>query len=228
MMSLAGTVIMKKGLAQGSTTEAAFEPDARSGILEMNDFLNGNPKAIVFKCVESWSDDGCLTLGTEEIAITGMLTYVNNMLMGDGTERGIIAKLKDRGNTKTFSAAEEAFITAASPGILGVLRDFAHDTRSAAAISDVFAITIAQEMTIGFMVEMMQNLQSAVASTEDIGNLKAEVNRIMGDSTRKIREQRISNGYTLAGMSSAFQIASYVRSTLKQSIDSKRDPVVGK
>jgi conjugative transfer pilus assembly protein TraH len=223
MMSLVGTIITSDGTDEAGG--AAPEPIPNKRLLSVKDFLFGKSQVDIYTC-DDYAATECMTIGLEKIDIKGMLPVVTEMLMGDGASVGIIAKLRDKGNANTFTADEMAFISAASPGILGILRDFAHDTRSAASIADIFALTIAQEMTINFIVEMINNIQTAVSTGKNIGKTRPVVLEMIEEVRRDIYQERASNGLTLSGVSNAFQVASYVRSSLMSRVEAKRDPVM--
>ena len=110
LMDLAGTVIVTN-IPDGATG-VKIEIKEFSGSLQMKDFLhgtNGVASAKIMKC-DSYDEAGCLSPGSQTIAIEGMEQKVNNMLLGAGASVGILAKLRDKSAASTFSPQERLFI----------------------------------------------------------------------------------------------------------------------
>ncbi len=231
MMSVAGTVIMKPGTgANDNSTVPNVEivPIVREGIVKLEHLLYGGTDVKVFSCTDGTGIDECLEIGEVNQSIEGMEAKVRVMMMGgtspSGTSTGIISKLRQVGGASTFSVEEKAFIEAASPGILGVLRDFAHDQRSARAVADIFSQTLAQEMAISFVTEMLSSVNEAVENAENVnGGAKSKAGVIIQRAMDEVHKTRASNALTLAGVSNAFQIAAYMRTNLQSRVSAERE-----
>ena len=164
-----------------------------------------------------------MTPGTT--TIQGMLPKVRLMLDGDGTSKGIILKLRDRGTATTLTPDELTFVQMSSPGILGLLRDFAHDVRSAKQVSDMFATVIAMELSVNFINEILENVRAAQSNSKSVSGAGPNLEKLYARVQTNISEGRAEIGQTLQGVSNAFMAAAYVRSALKSRIAANRDPL---
>lgn len=224
MMSLTGTIIMKMGFSAEEADEEMPNFEFKYGPLGMDNFLFGGLQVEILGCDDP-AIDKCLNLTTERVDIEGMLPKVRKMIMGDGSSPGIIAKLRDKGSLTTLTSDELAFVTTTSPGILGVLRDFAHDRRAAAHVAEMFATVMAAEMAISFVNEMMVNVQSAVMNSDNANGLREKTLVMLTAANVKIKNARDSINITMSGVTNAFVASAYIGNSLKQTTASNKDPL---
>ena len=237
LMNLTGTIIVKKGAAKvaagqrdrdsanhtstpavAETAEELASPEVRliQPEITMKDFMYGFDNKDIWKCNNPAADE-CMDLTMGPASMKGFIDRVGELLNGTGPGNiGIIAKLRDVANFKTFTAQEVAFIAATSPGILGLLRDFSHDLRAARAISDTVTVFLAQQMAIQFVDEAISNVRYSIDNNRKSVEMAApEVKKLFDRLDKRKHDAAVISNASMDGVVKSFQVASYMKERLK-------------
>lgn len=209
--SLTGMVIV--GTKDGAAPDGGTDLDYRTvpPILKIRDFIEGG-SVQVYQC----PDDACLDPTKQTIALTGMRDRVRSMLFGGGVcatcTGGIVRKLASRTGGGAFTADEQRFIQASSPGALGLLNQLAAQLGSAALVAERMVDVLAVEMSNAMVDEMFDTARNAVMATGK--TMDTAMMAQLRDLRAQLNEERRVSGEAVAGVSNLMQIYANVERSL--------------
>ena len=213
LMSLTGTLVI--GTKDGAAADGGTDLDYRfvPPILKVRDFIEGGNLSI-YQC----PDAKCADPTKQAEAVTGMRDRVRAMLFGTGVcatcTGGIVRKLGDRTAGVAFTAAEQAFIQATSPGAMGLLFKLAAEPGSAGLVADRMVDVLAVEMTHQIVDEMFDTVRNAVTATGR--PMDTSMLDVLRDLRGQINEQRRTAGEATVATSTLIDLYSNVEKNLRQ------------
>jgi conjugative transfer pilus assembly protein TraH len=217
LMSLTGTVIINPK-ADNSDTKFDFRPN----ILKVKDIVEGGSVKI-YKC----ESDQCLLpdpVGdTQTIALTGLRSRARTMVWGTGPDAtgtgGVVRKMASKNGGDNFTANEQQFIQASSPGVYGLLRGVASETQSANLIADQLVDVVTTELANQIVDDMFDTVNKAIKSTGK--PLDSQMTQVMSDVRAQINESRRVNGESIQGINTLVQLQKTIRDDLRLSMNNK-------
>lgn len=183
LMSLTGTVIVTLPPA-GSTGEQA-RVEEKEGILDVRSLVEGSQQTQIkmWQCDESVD---CRWPSIVDANIEGMETKVRNILLGDGTNPGLIDKFRRIGNVDEPTNAERSFMEYAPASVVAMIRNLAVlDEGTAREFVRSTSKQIALELISGMVDELMKAMKVAVSNTkhELSGQMMERIARVRADVT---------------------------------------------
>lgn len=122
IMSLTGTVIVKPRDGQtedGSATRKVVS-ESKESLISLKDFVESSEMTI-YTCEGETSpgEDDCKTLGSETVQVKGMAAMIDEILIGDATDPGLVSKFNDP--AATLDADEELLLALTNDSGFGVM-----------------------------------------------------------------------------------------------------------
>lgn len=216
LMSLTGTLIISKK-DDGSDVKYDF----RQPIVKVRDLIEGGSIEI-YKCE---SGECLLPSGGEKetITIQGMRSRAKAMVWGTGPQAtgtgGIIRKMTSRDPNDVFTADEQKFIEASSPGVYGLLRGASAEPQSAGLIADRLVDVVSSELTNRIVEEMYGVVDNAVKGTGR--PLDSSMLAVMRDVRDQIKEERRITGESIAGINSLIQMQKSIKDSLRSPMNNR-------
>jgi conjugative transfer pilus assembly protein TraH len=122
IMSLTGTVIVKRadGSTEGGSATSKIVSESKTPILSLADFVEGK-EITIYTCegADSSSVAECKSLGQETVTIDSMAKMINDILIGDSSNPGLVEKLSD--GTGQIDPDEEFLLASTNSWGFGVM-----------------------------------------------------------------------------------------------------------
>ena len=185
MMSLTGTVIIGTSPSRKGGDTAAPIETLPGNMIALADLVSGSKSVKVYAC-DTTDADGCLHPGTKTISITGLAKKISDMLLGRGTNPGIIAKFA--ANRGKMSAAEKAFMESlpeSAGALVKNLSSIAPD--SAIVFASEASKTIALIMADDLAEKLIAATRQALANSESA--YVAQATQVIDRSADRIRSE---------------------------------------
>ena len=194
IMSLTGTVIVKAqdGTTEGGSATSKIISESKSPIISLSDFVEGK-EVVIYTCEGTDSDAvaACKSLGQEVVTIQSMAEMINEILIGDSSDPGLVQKLSD--GTGQIDPDEEFLLASTNDWGFGVM------LRRAAVAGPGFAeaFVISAGKTIGLLYAYNaaeQMTDAAIFSLEPYTSLSEDAQVAQADLRQ--RKVQLMQEYT--------------------------------
>ncbi|WP_347990219.1 conjugal transfer protein TraH [Methylomonas sp. AM2-LC] len=213
LMSLTGAPILGNN-GDGTDVLQYVAPS----ILNVADFVEGGDVKI-YQCESA----ACLLPGgiknTKVITLIGMRTRVKDILYGGGTNPGgsglLNAYYQRKASGIVFSASEKAFIEAANPGALALIRSVGTETGTVGVIGEQLADVLSRTMVKNLIEDMYTAVSRSVALADSPMLGKAM------DTMKDVRVQMDSEMKIAADSTEAINVIISVHHNIKESLKNR-------
>lgn len=172
VMSMIGVVIVEPNPAAGageSDLQYTTQPAIITGVDELmtGRSADGDAKFTRWSCVDDKHEPNeCLELEEVTEAIDGLEQKVRDVLLGDATSAGLVAKFAR--NAGAMEADEQAFVEVAPTGIGAIIRNTAkYNEDFSSFVADQSAPIIAAQLLYSLMQDIFSSAHRALASGGD-------------------------------------------------------------
>jgi conjugative transfer pilus assembly protein TraH len=215
MMSLTGTLIIG---TKSDNSDVRY--DTRPAILSARDFIEGG-KVTIYDCESA----ACLLPNgnKKEITIEGMRPKIRKMLFGTGMgltgSGGIVRKLASKNSGDVFTADEQKFIAATSPGVYGMIRRLSTEMGTSSLVADRMVDVQATEMTNKFIEDMFDVVRNAVEGTGK--PMDSSMLQVMRDKKEQINAERAIASNAIAGIGTLLTLQEKLVKSLREPLNNK-------
>ncbi|MCX7099419.1 MAG: conjugal transfer protein TraH [Methylococcales bacterium] len=211
LMSMSGTLI-----TSNKDDNSDVKYDFRAPVLKVRDFIEGGD-VLIYKCE---SDECLLPTGSDTETINGFVglrARTKKMVLGTGIcaacTGGLLKKIPSRSSGAVFTADEQKFIEATSPGVYALLKRLSTEPQSAALVADKLIDVLATELANSMIDEMQETVVQAVTATGR--PLDSSMLEVMRDTRQQINEARRINGESLAAIDSLLSLYSSILQSMR-------------
>jgi len=211
LMSMSGTLI-----TSNKDDNSDVKYNFRRPILKVRDFIEGGD-IVIYKCE---SEECLLPDGNNSETLQGFIgirARTKTMILGTGMcstcTGGLLRKIPHRASGEDFTADEQKFIEATSPGTYALLRRLSTEPQSAALVAEKLIDVLATEMANSMIDEMQETVASAVTATGR--PLDSSMLEVMRDTRQQINEARRVNGESLVAIESILNLHDSILQTMR-------------
>lgn len=216
-MSFHGTIVTIQEPTDEDPSKETDKTYFLTPLLKFTDFIYGGPREI-YKC----PDTECMIKPTSEKqtkTIPGFLPKVEELLIGNAGEPGIIRRLNARESTGglVLSDDQKRFITGLPGGVYAHLRELATNPGAAETYARTLSVWIASEMAFEYLAQIVQNARVTADQSKAALQQKEWIAKL-DEIDKQIIEDRARFSDTLKAQQANLTIAQLMRENLSRAV----------